>query len=184
MEIIVDVHQDIEVNIYEDRIEVVSSGLFPYNITPSNIGFVRAEGYRNDLLVKHLRDFPDPPNLDRNEGVRAMRSEMDKHNLYPPVYITYPIIKDSVCCVLLNTVRANEWDKVYSYLSKKEKYVSNENVRKIIGNADTVKVSRVLKKWVDQGLLTKIDTGAKKTTKYRLPTGEMADFLFAEGKCK
>jgi len=32
--------------------------------------------------------------------------------------------------------------------------------------------------------LTKIDTGAKKTAKYRLPSGEMTDFLFAEGKCK
>jgi len=174
--------RDIEINIYEDRVEVISSGLFPYNITPSNIGFVRAEGYRNDLLVKHLRDFPDPPNLDRNEGVRAIRAEMDKYNLYPPVYITYPIIKDSVCCLLLNTKRASEWDKVYSFLSKKAKYIANEDVRKIIGNADTVKVSRLLKKWVDKGLLTKIDTGAKKTAKYRLPSGEMADFLFADGK--
>ena len=57
-------------------------------------------------------------------------------------------------------------------------------MRKLIGNADTVKVSRLLKKWVGQGLLTKIDTGAKKTAKYRLPSGEMADFLFAEGKSK
>lgn len=174
--------RDIEINIYEGRVEVISSGLFPYNITPSNIGFVRAEGYRNDLLVKHLRDFPDPPNLDRNEGVRAMRAEMNKYNLYPPVYITYPIIKDSVCCVLFNAERVSEWDKVYSYLSKKAKYVANKDVRKITGNADTIKVSRLLKRWVEQGLLMKIDTGAKKTAKYRLPSGEMADFLFAGGK--
>ncbi len=60
----------------------------------------------------------------------------------------------------------------------------NEDVRKIIDNADTVKVSRLLKKWVDQGLLIKIDTGAKKTTKYRLPSGGMIDFLFAESKSK
>lgn len=174
--------RDIEINIYEDRVEVVSAGLFPYNITPSNIGFVRSEGYRNDLLVKHLRGFPYPPNLDRNEGVRAMRAEMNKHNLYPPIYITYPIIKDSVCCMLLNAVRASEWDKLFSYLSENAKYVVNEDVRKIIGNEDTVKVSRLLKKWVDQGLLTRIDTGAKKTAKYRLPSGEMADFLFVDGK--
>jgi ATP-dependent DNA helicase RecG len=176
--------RDIEINIYEDRVEVQSPGLFPYNITPSNIGIVRAEGYRNDLLVKHLREFPDPPNLDRNEGVRAMRAEMAKHNLYPPVYITYPYCRDSVCCVLFNSKRASEWDKVYSYLSKQAKYVVNEDVRKIIGNADTVKVSRLLKKWVDRGLLIRIDTGAKKTAKYRLPSGEMIDFLFAESKSK
>lgn len=176
--------RDIEINIFEDRIEIVSAGLFPCNITPSNIGFVRSDGYRNDLLVKHLRDFPDPPNLDRNEGVRAMRAEMDKNNLYPPVYITYPIIKDSVCCILLNAERASEWDKVYSYLSKEAKYIANEDVRRILGKADTVKVSRLLKKWVEQGLLARIYTGSKKNIKYRLPSGEMTDFLFAGSKSK
>ncbi|MFH1857100.1 MAG: RNA-binding domain-containing protein [Candidatus Omnitrophota bacterium] len=176
--------RDIEINIYEDRVEVISAGLFPYNITSSNIGFVRSEGYRNDLLVKHLRDFPDPPNLDRNEGVRAMRAEMDKHNLYPPIYITYPIIKDSVCCMLLNTVRVSEWDKVYSYLSKTAKYIANEDVRKILGKSDTVKVSKLLKKWVDQGLLVRTNSNSKRNIKYRLPSGEMADFLFTTGKGK
>lgn len=178
------IKRDIEINIYEDRVEIVNAGLFSYNITPSNIGFVRADGYRNDLLVKHLREFPDPPNLDRNEGVRAMREEMAQSNLYPPVYLTYPIFKDTVCCVLINAKKASEWDKVYSYLSKKAKYVSNQDVRDIIGIADTVKVSRLLKKWVDKGLLIKIDTGSKKSAKYRLPSGEMVDFLFADTKSK
>ena len=176
--------RDIEINIFEDRVEIVSSGLFPYNITPSNIGFVRSDGYRNDLLVKHLRDFPDPPNLDRNEGVRAMREEMKKHNLYPPIYITYPIVKDSVCCVLLNAKRASEWDKVYTYLSNEAKYVANKDVRKILGYSDTVKVSKLLKKWVDQGLLRRIDPSSKKNIKYRLPSGEMTDFLFTQSESK
>lgn len=161
--------RDIEVRIFEDRVEVESPGLFPSNITLYNIGYVRAEGYRNDLLVKHLREFPEPPNLDQNEGVRAMRVEMNRQNLYPPVFLTYPLLQDSVRVVLLNTIRASEWDKVYTYLAKKEKYITNEIVRKIIDNPDTSKVSRLLSKWVHQGLLIRIETGAKKTAKYRLP---------------
>jgi len=47
----------------------------------------------------------------------------------------------------------------------KEKYITNEKVRKIIKNPDTSKVSRILRKWVEQGLLIKIDTGAKKNYK-------------------
>ncbi len=66
------IKRDIEVKIFEDRVEVESPGLFTYNITPANIGFVRSNGYRNDLLVKHLREFPAPPNLDQNEGVKTM----------------------------------------------------------------------------------------------------------------
>ncbi len=165
----------------EDRVEIESTGLFPYNITRFNIGYVRSEGYRNDLIVKHLREFPDPPNLDSNEGVRAMRVEMERGNLYPPVFLTYPVLQDSVRVILFNTIRASEWDKVSYYLSHNEKYVTNETVRKVIQNMDTSKVSRILKKWVDKGLLIKVDTGAKKTVKYRLPVDEEQDNLFAGG---
>ena len=171
--------RDIEVDIFEDRVVVRSPGLFPSNITVDNIGRVRAQGYRNDILVKHLREFPDPPNLDRNEGVRAMRAEMDKSNLYPPIFITYPTSQDTVSVVLFNEMRATEWDKVSNYLTNKAKYVMNSDVRKIISNPDTSKVSRLLRQWVDQGLLIKIDTGAKKTVKYRLPSGVDLD-LFSQ----
>jgi ATP-dependent DNA helicase RecG len=84
------IKRDIEVRIFEDRIDILSPGLFIGNITAGNIGTVRANEYRNDIIVKHLREFPEAPNLDRNEGVQAMRSEMHKSKLYPPVFITYP----------------------------------------------------------------------------------------------
>ena len=174
--------RDIEVRLFEDRLEIESPGLFPSNITLFNIGLVRSEGYRNDLLVKHLREFPDPPNLDRNEGVVAMRQEMYKGNLYPPVFFTYPHFQDAVNVVLFNTVRATEWEKVQTYLQSKEKYVNNEQVRKIIGNPDTSKVSRLLKQWSTRGLLIKVETGSKKKTKYRLSSGEDQSPLFADSR--
>ena len=172
--------RDIEVRIFEDRVEIESPGLFPYNITTFNIGIVRAEGYRNDLIVKHLREFPAPPNLDSNEGVRAMRFEMSRENLYPPIFLSYPMYQDTVKVVLFNMQRASGWDKVEHFLREKEKYVTNEKVRSIIRNPDTSKVSRLLKRWVCQGLLIKIDTGAKKNVKYRLPVDEEREFLFAD----
>lgn len=173
------IKKDVEIRIFEDRLEVESPGLLPYNITAFNIGFIRADGYRNDLLVKHLREFPDPPNLDRNEGVRAMRAEMEQNNLYPPIFLTYPLLQDSLKVVLLNSIKATEWDKVSYYLLNEDKYIANEKVREVIGNPDTSKVSRILRKWVNQGLLMKIETGAKKTVKYRLPITKEQD-LFAK----
>lgn len=174
--------RDIEVRIFEDRVEIESPGLFPSNITVFNIGYTRSASYRNDLLVKHLREFPDPPNLDMNEGVKAMRVDMDRSNLYPPVFLTYPLLKDSVSVVLINSIRHTNWDKVYYYLLNREKYVNNEKVREITGNPDTSKVSKFLKKWVEHGLLIKIETGSKKTVKYRLPIDIGNEFLFAKGK--
>jgi len=77
------------------------------------------------------------------------------------------------------STKSVQWDKVSFYSTNKEKYITNEKVRKIIKNPDTSKVSRILRKWVEQGLLIKIDTGAKKTIKYRLPIDEEREYLFA-----
>jgi ATP-dependent DNA helicase RecG len=164
------IKRDIEIRVFEDRIEIESPGLFPYNITRANIGKVRSDGYRNDLLVKHLRDFPSPPNLDQNEGVRAMRSAMKTTNLYPPIFFSYPNLQDAVRVVLLNEKIASEWEKVNSYLQS-NKYISNQDARRITGIVQRDKMARILKGWVLQGVLIQMKpkSGYVKNTKYRLP---------------
>ncbi len=170
--------RDIEIRIFEDRVEVESPGLFPFNITPSNIGIERAHGYRNDLLIKHLREFPDPPNLDQNEGVRAMRQTMSEANLYPPIFFTYPYLQDAVRVILLNEKAPTEWDKVSHYLNA-NKYIGNKEARGILHLTDPTKVSRLFSRWVRQGLLVKIEprTGSKKNVRYRLPTTDEKGYL-------
>ncbi len=164
------IKRDIEIKIFEDRVEIESPGLFPYNITPANIGRVRAEGYRNDLLVKHLREFPSPPNLDQNEGVKAMRSGMKAQNLYPPIFWTYPNLQDALRVVLLNEKVATEWEKVNFYLEE-NKYITNEKARKVTGIVQRDKMTQILKNWAKHGLLIQIipPSGYVKGTKYRLP---------------
>ena len=164
------IKRDIEIRIFEDRIEFLSPGLFPYNITEKNIGFVRSDGHRNDLLVKHLREFSEPPNLDLNEGVRAMRKEMNNQNLYPPIFFTYPLYEDSVKVILFNENQPSEWEKIRNYLER-NKYINNKTAREITGEAQTYKISRLFKKWVNKGLLLKIEAESKnpRDTKYKLP---------------
>lgn len=161
--------RDIEIRIFEDRLEILSPGLFPYNITKTNIGYVRADGERNNLLVKHLREFPEPPNLNLNEGVRSMRSEMEKQNLYPPIFFTYPLYEDSVKVVFLNEEQPTEWEKVKKYLEK-NKYINNKIARDITGIIQLHVMSRLLKKWTGKGLLLKIEAKSKspRDTKYKL----------------
>ena len=163
------IKRDIEVKIFEDRVEILSPGLFPYNITKKNIGNVRADGYRNDLLVKHLREFPDPPNLDRNEGVHAMRNEMNKKHLFPPIFFTYPDLEDSVDIALLNEERPSEWEKIYEYL-KNNKYINNKNAREVAGIIQIDKMSKLFRKWIRQGLIIRIpsDLNVKKSVVYEL----------------
>lgn len=164
------IKRDIEIKIFEDRVEIENPGLFPYNITPANIGRVRAEGYRNDLLVKHLREFPSPPNLDQNEGVRAMRSEMKSQNLYPPIFWTYPHLQDAVRVILLNEKISTEWEKVNHHL-REHKYITNEEARKATGIIQRDKMAKMLKSWTKHGSLVQIIplSGYVRGTKYKLP---------------
>jgi ATP-dependent DNA helicase RecG len=165
------IKRDIEVRVFTDRVEIESPGLLPSNITPSNIGMVRSEGYRNDLLVKHLREFSNPPNLDQNEGIKAMRESMAENGLYPPVFVTYPNIQDGFRVVLLNTVASDEWGKVHAYLTD-NKYISNEEARSVTGIARADVMSRLLNDWVKIGLLVQIvpSTGYVRGIVYRLPS--------------
>jgi len=163
------IKRDIEIKIFEDRVEIKNPGLFPFNITKSNIGKVRSDGYRNDLLVKHLREFPQPPNLDQNEGVKAMQNEMNANNLFPPIYWTYPMYTDSVEVGLFNEHRPGEWEKTKQYLTA-NRYIVNSEAREVTGVVQVTKMSQLLSKWTKQGLLTKIEpkNGDRKNTRYKL----------------
>ncbi len=41
---------------------------------------------RNSLLARHLREFPNPPNVDAGEGVPMMFAQMEQAKLYEPLY--------------------------------------------------------------------------------------------------
>lgn len=156
----------IDVKLFPDRLEVFNPGLFASNITVFNIGKTRAEEYRNRLLIKHLLEFPDPPNLDQNEGVQSMFNEMKLRNLYSPVYFTYPDLEYSINLVLYFEKFDKQWEKVKKTFSK-NKYINNEIARKAI-SVDKYKMSRLFKKWTDMGLLIKIEKNSDKSVKYIL----------------
>lgn len=116
-----------------------------------------------------MREFPEPPNLNLNEGVRSIRSEMEKQNLYPPIFFTYPLYEDSVNVVLFNEDQPTEWEKIRKYLEK-NKYIDNKVARDISGIVQVHKMSRLLRKWSDKGLIIKIEAESKnpRDTKYKL----------------
>lgn len=168
--------KDIEIRIYEDRVEVVSPGMLVYNITLHNIGKERALGYRNALLVKHLREFPDAPNMDANEGVKAMIREMRTNKLYPPTYFTWPTKDDLgfvhyVKLVLFNKNTPDEWIKIADYL-RHNSHINNSKARELTGVVQTAAMSKMLNKWLAQGLIERVVNGnaGRRHARYRLKT--------------
>jgi ATP-dependent DNA helicase RecG len=161
------INQDIHICIFDNRIEVKSPGLFIKGITPRNIRTAGSKA-RNQLISTNIREFPDPPNIDAGEGVRMMFSAMKATGLYPPFYFSTPPISpaDTITVWLLNEEQPPIWEQVYDWIEKNGS-IANRDLRNIAA-VDTLKASRLLRKWVEQGLLLADDSQGKRKTVYRL----------------
>lgn len=160
-------NRDIQIRIFDNRIEVESPGLFPGTITPANVGKVGSFA-RNPLVARNLREFPEPPNVDAGEGVRMMFAEMRAANLFPPLFReNRDAAQASVVTTLLNEERPPVWEQVSDWIDRNGP-IANSDLCGIAG-VDTLRASRMLKRWVEQGVLQRDDSGGKRHTTYRKP---------------
>lgn len=168
---------DIIIRIFSDRIEVESPGLLIGPVTAANIGRIGPHS-RNPLIVQHLREFPNPPNLDAGEGVRMMIGTMHQAGLYPPIYFTRPRIeREAVVTMLRNQNRPSVWEQVVDYF-KNHHDIGNAEVRRLLGTEDTLTASKQLKAWVKQGLIIVANPDAgMNVRRYTLPESEFPDFF-------
>ena len=157
------ISNDIQVRIFDNRIEIESPGAYPGHITPSNIKEERF--HRNPMISRALNRLSSAPNLDNGEGVDRMFQVMKEHNLNDPVYSSITTKPTSVMVTLYNSYKVEYWDIIKSYLLENWS-ISNQQTRQITGIRDTHKASRLLKKFVDNGFLKA--KGEKKQTIYRL----------------
>lgn len=171
------IQDDIQVRFFDDRVEIESPGTYPGHISPENI---RVERFaRNPLLSRTLNRFQLAPNLDIGEGVDRMFRVMMEKNLYDPLFIPPSMRPNTVLLVLLNLHKIEYWDTVSKYLDENYRIV-NKIARDITGVNDSIKMSRLLRGWVEKGLLEKIGT-AKKDSYYRKPGQEVPRGLFSRG---
>ncbi len=160
-------NRDIFIRIFDDRLEVDSPGVFPGNITPANVEKAGSKA-RNPLIVKTLRDFPRPPNFDLNEGVPMMFAEMVQAQLYPPQYQqVVQATHEAVVVTLLNEERPPVWTQVSDWIDRNGP-ISNSDLRKI-AEVDITEASRMLKDWVDQGVLLALPDRGRRNAAYTKP---------------
>jgi ATP-dependent DNA helicase RecG len=161
-------NRDIFIRIFDDRIEVESPGTFPGNITPANIDKVGSNA-RNPMIAQNLREFPVPPNIDAGEGVRTMFAEMASARLYPPQYRqNTDAAIESVTVTLLNRERPSAWDEVNVWLDQ-HGWIANADVVRI-AKVETLKASKLLKAWVEQGVLMALPGRGKRNMAYVKPS--------------
>ena len=161
------IQNDIQIRIFDNRIEVESPGILPGQVTVTNIRHERFA--RNPIILRTLNRFgEDAPNLDIGEGVDRMFNMMKGANLYDPVYWSDDLSENAVTVILFNFERVSYWDAVSRYLDEHLR-ITNGEVRKITGIKDTLKASRLLKQWTKQKLLEEAQGVAKKSKYYHKP---------------
>jgi ATP-dependent DNA helicase RecG len=161
-------NRDIFVRIFDDHIEIESPGLLPKGITPATIRLAGSKT-RNDLIAANLRDFPEPPDLDAGEGVKMMFAEMARAKLYPPQYRENAgAAVESLTVVLLNHERPTAWDEVSDRLDR-HGTIANADVVRIAG-VDTLRASKLLAGWREQGLLVALPGRAGPSATWPTPS--------------
>lgn len=163
-------NRDVHIRIFDNRIEVMSPGLFPGRITAATVHRMGSFA-RNALLASNLREFPEPPNVDAGEGVRMMFSLMRAGNLYPPQYRELrDQAQEAIIVTLLNEERPPIWEQVSDWVDRHGP-IANSDLCRIAG-VDTLKASKMFKRWVEQGLLVADTSGGKRNTTYSKPVAE------------
>jgi len=170
---------DVMIRIFSNRIVVESPGLLAGPVTAANINRIGAFS-RNPLIIQHLRQFPDPPNLDAGEGVRMMFGTMQQAGLYPPMYLTRPHVeREAVLISLWNQNQPGTWDQVSHYIDQ-HRSITNTELREILGTEDSLRATRQLKEWVSQGQLMIANPNAgKKYRRYTKPNMDPEEVLFS-----
>ena len=160
-------NRDIVIRVFDDRITVESPGALPGTITPANIERARSKA-RNPLVAQNLREFPLPPNIDDGEGVRMMFGEMLAAHLYPPQYRqTLDTAVEGVAVTLLNEDRPPAWVEVSDWIERNGP-IANADVCRIAA-VDTLRASKMLRAWVDRGLLAPLPGRSRSQAAYRKP---------------
>ncbi len=161
-------NRDIMVRVFDDRVVVESPGLLPGAITAANIQYARSKA-RNPLIALNLREFAVPPNIDDGEGVRMMFGEMAAAQLYPPQYRqNTEAVVETLLLTLFNEDRPAVWAEVNDWMERNNGPIANADVCRIAG-VDTLKASKMLRGWVERGLLEPLPGRVRSNAAYRKP---------------
>lgn len=117
---------DIQIRIFDNRVEVESPGKLPGSVTPENI--LDSQSARNPKIVRLINKFPHAPNKDVGEGLNTAFEAMKKIRLKEPQISE---TENSVLVVIKHEKLASPEEIVISYLLK------NDTIRNNIGRGIT-----------------------------------------------
>lgn len=117
---------DIQIRVFDNRVEIESPGKLPGHVTLDNI--LDAQAARNPKIVRLINKFPDAPNKDVGEGLNTAFEAMNKLRLKAPEISE---LENSVLVVIKHEKLASPEEIVIEYLLK------NDSIKNGIGRTIT-----------------------------------------------
>lgn len=165
------VQNEIQIKIYDNRIEIVSPGGFAGGVTSKNI-FSCERFCRNPSLVRALflvsaleENKKDRLNQNMGEGIKTIVNSMRKVGLANPIFQE----KDNTVIVVLKHANVESYErKIIEYLQKNSS-IANREAREITGEEDKEKIKNIFKKLIKRGVIEIVDVHVSKSKiRYKL----------------
>lgn len=154
---------DVHVRIFDNRIEVESPGRLPAHVTPQNI--LEQRFARNGVVVRWINKFPDPPNKDVGEGMRAAFDAMRELQLQEPEVIEK---EHSVLVQIRHQRLASPEQMIVEYLKIHDE-ITNSIVRGLTGIGSENRVKGIFQRMIRAGELESIPGRSQRYAAYRMP---------------
>ena len=141
---------DVQVRIFDNRLEIESPGRLPGHVTVENI--TKTQFARNPKLVRLINKFKEPPNKDVGEGLRTTFEAMDKLRLKKPLIEERD---SSVVVILRHESLGSPEQLVMEYLDKNPE-ITNSIGRELTGIKSENTMKQVFYRLRDRGQIEQI----------------------------
>ncbi|MEH1960342.1 MAG: ATP-binding protein [Nostoc sp.] len=149
--------KDVQIRIFDNRVEVESPGNLPGHITIDNI--LKEQFARNGTIVRLINKFPEAPNKDVGEGLNTAFEAMTRLRLKVPIIEER---ENSVIIYIRHEQLASVESAIMEYLNNHDT-INNRTARDIASVSSESTIKAAFNRLRNQGLI-EIVPGTKTAT--------------------